>query len=77
MATSISLQQGFDGQRYSDFTVGTNAPTAGIDIELRIATVDQSGNPIKRKSVVIALESFIRALIDEGKNSILGSGYPV
>lgn len=62
MATSFSIQNGFDGFKPSDITVGAAAPTALTDIELRFNPTDQVGNTITRKSIIIALEAFTRAL---------------
>jgi hypothetical protein len=62
---SISLANGVDGFRVSDFTIGTSAPGAG-DIELRINAVDANGNTVTRKNVAIALCAFARVLASGG-----------
>lgn len=61
MATSFSILNGFDGFKLSDITPAANAPGAG-DIELRFNAADGAGNAITRKSLVIALSAFLRAI---------------
>jgi hypothetical protein len=34
-AVSIAMLRGQDGFKFSDFTIGTSAPTSSYDIELR------------------------------------------
>jgi hypothetical protein len=65
-AVSYSLNRGIDGFKQADFTHGTLAPNAN-DIELRVNTTDGQGAPMSVKSVVIALEAFIRAIEDGTK----------
>jgi hypothetical protein len=43
-------------------TVGTNAPTSTVDIELRVAATDQNGNTITRVEIKKALLAFERAI---------------
>jgi hypothetical protein len=58
-AVSFQMYRGVDGFKMSDVTVGTNAPAAE-DIELRFNLLDQNGNQLTQKDVVIALEAFRR-----------------
>jgi hypothetical protein len=62
-AHSYSLSHGNDGFQQIQYTHGTLAPNAN-DIELRVNTVDQSGNPMTVKSIVITLQAFIRTIQD-------------
>lgn len=64
-AISIAINAGNDGFRVNDFTVGTAAPSASTDIELRWNTTDQNSNAITRKQVDIALKAFARAILSD------------
>ena len=63
---SISIQRGVDGFKLSDFTIGTAAPSGGVDFELRYTTTDQNSVAITRKDLHIALESMIRLIKEQG-----------
>lgn len=60
-AISLSINRGLDGFRQDAFTVGTLAPNAN-DIEFRFNTTDATSTTITRKDLIVALESFIRAV---------------
>lgn len=60
---SLGLTRGkLNANVLSNVTVGTAAPTAGVDVELRIAAVDANSNPIRRSDVTAALKAFRMAL---------------
>lgn len=61
-ALSISINAGNDGMRFSDFTVGTAAPTGGVDFEFRFNQTDQNSHNITVKEIKIALKAFILAI---------------
>jgi hypothetical protein len=48
--------------RLDKVTVGTNAPTGTVDVELRVAATDQNGNTITRVEIKKALLAFERAI---------------
>jgi hypothetical protein len=58
---SLSIKNGVDGFKVSDFTVGTLATNAN-DFELRFNTADANSNVITIKEVTIALMAFQRAI---------------
>lgn len=64
-AISLSLAHGQQGNQISDFTVGTLVPDAG-DFEVRLNTTDTNSKNISRHEMVLALEAFIRALLQGG-----------
>jgi hypothetical protein len=61
-AISIAINRGVPGVKATDFTVGTAAPTASTDIELRFNTTDQNSNNILILDVIDAMEAIRRAL---------------
>jgi hypothetical protein len=61
-AISIALNRGVPGVQITDFTVGTAAPTASTDVEVRFNTTDQLGANVTMKDVILAVKAFIRAL---------------
>jgi hypothetical protein len=61
-AISIAINRGVPGVKATDFTVGTAAPTASTDIELRFNTTDQNSNNILILDVIVAMEAIRRAL---------------
>jgi hypothetical protein len=65
-AISLSIKNGVDGFRISDFTVGTNPPGAN-DIELRYNTTDANSNVITLKTVANALDAFKRAILSDAQ----------
>jgi hypothetical protein len=67
-AISIALTRGTTGTRISDFTVGTAAPTASTDCELRFNTTDQNSVAMTMKDVILMVESFRRALEQTDSN---------
>jgi len=73
-AVSLALLNGVDGFKVSDFTVGTAAPTAGQDFELRFNLTDQASHNITSKAIVIAIKAFIRAVEDSGSNVSVFAG---
>ena len=48
--------------KINNVTVGTAAPTASVDFELRVAATDQNGNTITRVEIKKALLAFERAI---------------
>lgn len=68
-ALSLGVKNG-DGTdtigKISNVTVGTNAPTASVDFELRVAATDQNGNTITRVEMLKALLAFERAINSMG-----------
>jgi hypothetical protein len=70
-AVSFGLNRGQAGTQISDFVIGTAAPTASTDIELRFNTTDQNSKNLTRKDVVLACKAFIRAL-EPGGNTTVG-----
>jgi hypothetical protein len=68
---SISTSRGLAGTKATDYTVGTLATNAG-DIELRVNVLDGNGNPVTRKDVILALDSFARQ-IENGKLGAFGN----
>ncbi len=48
--------------KISAVTVGTNAPTASVDFEFRVAATDQNGNTITRIEMLKALMAFCRVI---------------
>lgn len=65
-AVSISIQRGTTGTKNSDITVGTSAPNASVDIELRWQQLDLNSKHITRKDLIIALAAFRRAILTDG-----------
>jgi hypothetical protein len=59
---SIAINNGVEGFKISDFTVGTATPTALTDMEFRFNTTDQLSHTITRKTLVNALRAFERAI---------------
>ena len=76
-AVSLTINNGVDGFKNSDITVGTAAPTSTWDFEFRFNLVDQ-GSPsthnITAKECVIALKAFIRAIETGGANVDVTTG---
>lgn len=64
-AISWTMNRGADGFKLTDFTTGTNAPSAG-DFELRYNTTDANSKNMTRKDLVLLLKASIRVL-EEGK----------
>lgn len=62
-AISLAINNGLDGFRISDFTIGTAAPTASTDFEFRFNTADQNSNTVTKKELEIALEAITRAIL--------------
>jgi hypothetical protein len=44
--------------KISNVVVGTNAPTASVDFEFRVAATDQNGNVVTRVEMLKALKAF-------------------
>jgi len=61
--TFIGIARGNDGFQISDFTVGA-ASTATLDVELRIATLDQQGNVLTSDDCIKMVKALKRALED-------------
>lgn len=87
-AVSISMLRGVDGFQLFDttgtpsgtgipaigsFDIGTSAPGAGYDIELRYNTTDQNSVAMRRKDVIIALRAFERLLMEQGLQQPAGT----
>ncbi len=66
----IGLARGANGTAPSDFTTGA-ASTATLDVEVRIADVDQNGNVLTQMDVVKALDAIRRAILDR-----VNGGFP-
>lgn len=64
-AQSFTMAQGASGFLLSDFTAGTNAPSAG-SFELRFNTTDSNGKNITREAVILFCEAAIRMLQQGG-----------
>jgi hypothetical protein len=60
-AISWTFNRGTEGFKFSDFTTGTNAPSAG-DFELRYNTTDAQSKNVTRKDVILFLQASIRQL---------------
>jgi hypothetical protein len=67
-AISLALTRGKDGFKISDFAVGTAAPTAGQDVELRFNTTDQNSVAMTRFEVIKLAKAMIRAMETGGSN---------
>ena len=67
-AISIAINRGSPGVQITDFTLGTSAPTADTDIELRFNTTDQNSAPVTIKDVLVGLLAIRRALETTGSN---------
>jgi hypothetical protein len=67
-AISIAINRGVDGFHNTDFTVGTAAPTASSDVELRFNTTDQSSAAMKMQDVIKCVLAIRRALETTGSN---------
>lgn len=65
-AISLTITTGKDGFRISDFTTGTNAPSAG-DFEFRFNTTDGNSNAVTIKECIIALQAFERAIMSDAQ----------
>ena len=55
-------------------TVGTLAPSASFDIELRWQQLDLNSKDITRKDIILALKLFRRALLQYGGQVSISSG---
>lgn len=66
-AVSLGINNGVDGFKNSDITVGTNAPS-GVDFEFRFNLTDANSHNITPKELIIALDAFIRAINTGGAN---------
>lgn len=65
-AVAIGINRGVDVNKSANYTVLTSAPTASTDIELRYQLLDAQSVALTKKDLVIALEGFIRAIL-QGK----------
>jgi hypothetical protein len=87
-AVSISMLRGVDGFQLFDttgtpsgtgipaigsFDIGTSAPGAGYDIELRYNTTDQNSAPVLRKDIIIAIRAMQRLLLEAGLQQPAGT----
>lgn len=57
----IGTSRGLGEMSLGSYTVGT-ATTATLDVEVRVADLDQNGNNMKMKEVIIMLQGIITAL---------------
>ena len=79
-AVSFSVNRGVsnDMNPLSSLTIGTLAPNAN-DVELRFNTTDANGKNMNDKDIIIALENFRRAILQNGTTvdvSLSPSGPP-
>ena len=72
-AVSFQINNGVDGFKNSDVTVGTNAPGGG-DFEFRYNQTDGGSHNINAKEIVIALKAFIRFVETGGANVDVTTG---
>jgi hypothetical protein len=67
-AISIAINRGVPGIKATDFTIGTAAPTASTDFELRFNTTDQNSNSVRMLDVITAIKLFRQVLETTGSN---------
>jgi hypothetical protein len=71
----IGIARAAFGNKNTDFVIGASS-TSTTDFELRIAALDQAGNPMTRKDLINALEAFQLAVEGNGTISTTIFGNP-
>jgi hypothetical protein len=76
-AVSLAVLRGVDGFQIKDIAIGTAAPTATYDIELRFNLTDQNSIALSREDILVRAMNAFRIAILQGQGLQSPAGTPI